>query len=82
MPILAIILSFAYPSFSAARHDPLQIVGFAVAHLVMLFVAVGFVLPRFWDPFVPVEIRGREPGEVGGGEGRVVEEGVGVQGKF
>lgn len=26
--------------------------------MTMLFVAIGWVLPRFYDPFVPVEKRG------------------------
>ena len=58
VPILAIILSFSYPSFNALRHDPCQIVGFVVANLTMAFVAIGFILPRFYDSFVPMEKRG------------------------
>lgn len=58
MPILAIILSFSYPSFNAVRHDPCHIVGFFVANLTMVFVAVGWLLPKFYDPFVPIEKRG------------------------
>lgn len=58
MPILAIILSFSYPSFSAVRHDPCHIVGFVVANMTMVFVAVGWLLPKFYDPFVPIEKRG------------------------
>lgn len=58
MPILAIILSFSYPSFNALRHDPCQIVGFFVANMTMAFVAIGFLLPKFYDPFVPAEKRG------------------------
>jgi len=58
VPILAIILSFSYPSFNALRHDPCQIVGFTVANMTMAFVAIGFILPRFYDSFVPMEKRG------------------------
>jgi solute carrier family 6 GABA transporter-like protein 1 len=58
VPILAIILSFSYPSFAAVRHDPCHIVGFAIANLTMVFVAVGWLLPKFYDPFVPIEKRG------------------------
>jgi len=58
VPILAIILSFSYPSFNALRHDPCQIVGFVVANMTMAFVAIGFLLPKFYDPFIPMEKRG------------------------
>ena len=40
------------------RHDPCHIVGFFVANLTMVFVAIGWLLPKFYDPFVPVEKRG------------------------
>jgi len=40
------------------RHDPCHIVGFFVANLTMVFVAVGGLLPKFYDPFVPMEKRG------------------------
>jgi solute carrier family 6 GABA transporter-like protein 1 len=59
VPILAIILSFSYPSFNAVRHDPCHVVGFVVANMTMLFIAVGWLMPKFYDPFVPVEVRGR-----------------------
>jgi solute carrier family 6 GABA transporter-like protein 1 len=59
VPILAIILSFSYPSFNTVRHDPCHIVGFVVANMTMLFIAVGWLMPKFYDPFVPVEVRGR-----------------------
>ena len=39
--------------------DPLHILGFTIAHLVMLFVAIGFVLPRFFHPFIPHDKRGQ-----------------------
>lgn len=58
MPILAIVLSFSYPSFNAVRHDPCHIVGFVIANLTMVFIAVGWLLPKFYDPFVPTEKRG------------------------
>lgn len=51
-------MSFAYPTFNAVRHDPLSIIGFVVANMTMLFIAVGFFLPKFFEPFVPVEKRG------------------------
>lgn len=57
-PILAIILGFAYPAFSTRRADPLQILWFSLGHLVMVFVAVGFIWPRYFNMFIPVEKRG------------------------
>lgn len=56
-PILAIVFSFAYPSFHKLRNDPLHIFCFAWAHLVMLFVVGFFIVPRALDVFVPIEKR-------------------------
>lgn len=52
-PILAIVVSFAYPAFSAKSNDPLHVFAFTVAHCVMVLVGVGFVVPRWFDIFVP-----------------------------
>jgi solute carrier family 6 (neurotransmitter transporter, GABA) member 1 len=57
-PILAIVFSFAYPSFAAVNNDPLHIFAFGLMHLVMLFIGLGFALPRFFDVFVPADRRG------------------------
>lgn len=58
-PILAIVFGFAYPLFYRNRHDPLHIYAFAVNHMVMVVIAVGFVFPRFLDTFfVPFARRG------------------------
>ena len=57
--ILAIILRFAYPSFHSSRMDPLHILDFAVAHMTMLFVAIGFIMSRFFHPFIPHGKRGK-----------------------
>ncbi|KAF2022390.1 SNF-domain-containing protein [Aaosphaeria arxii CBS 175.79] len=57
-PILAIIFSFAYPLFLTNRRDPLHIFAFSFAHFVMVIIAVGFVLPRWFDVFIPVARRG------------------------
>lgn len=54
-PILAIVVSFAYPAFYLKRQDPLHIFAFTVAHAVMLLIALGFILPRWFDVFVPSE---------------------------
>ncbi|KAL5342749.1 hypothetical protein BJX70DRAFT_385945 [Aspergillus crustosus] len=54
-PVLAIIFSFAYPEFHTLRYDPLMIVGFIVAHLVLLVILLGFVMPRYYNVFIPAE---------------------------
>lgn len=61
-PILAIIFSFAYPSFHAKRNDPLHIFAFSIMHLAMVLIAVGFIFPRWFDVFIPVERRGEADG--------------------
>ncbi|CAI6338679.1 unnamed protein product [Periconia digitata] len=58
VPILTIILGFSYPTFHSKRMDPLQIIGFFIANLTMVFVAVGLIFPRFFHPWIPVEKRG------------------------
>lgn len=52
-PILAILTSFAYPTFGRVMNDPLHIFGFCVGHVVMLLVVVGLVIPRWFDVFLP-----------------------------
>ncbi|KAF5588547.1 creatine transporter [Fusarium subglutinans] len=54
-PILAIIVSLAFPLFYTKRNDPLHIFAFASACGVMCIVAAGFILPRWFDVFVPPE---------------------------
>ncbi|EOA88680.1 hypothetical protein ACJQWK_01735 [Exserohilum turcicum] len=56
-PVLSIIFAFAYPSFYAVRGDPLQIFGFAVAHLIVLVAIVGFIVPKSMNIFIPPERR-------------------------
>jgi solute carrier family 6 (neurotransmitter transporter, GABA) member 1 len=56
-PILAIIYSFAYPTFYKVRNDPLHIIAFTAMHACMITISVGFVFPRFFDVFVPVARR-------------------------
>lgn len=50
-------MSFAYPAFYKQRMDPLQIFAFSVAHVIMVFVAFGFIFPRAFDIFVPPKRR-------------------------
>ncbi|KAK7429154.1 hypothetical protein QQZ08_004369 [Neonectria magnoliae] len=54
-PILAIVVSFAYPAFSAKSQDPLHIFAFTVAHCVMAIIGLGFIVPRWFDVFVPAD---------------------------
>ncbi|KAF5005903.1 hypothetical protein FDECE_7661 [Fusarium decemcellulare] len=54
-PILSIVVSFAYPAFHEKSSDPLHVFAFVVAHAVMLLIALGFVLPRWFDVFIPPE---------------------------
>ncbi|KAL4881793.1 hypothetical protein BJY04DRAFT_188122 [Aspergillus karnatakaensis] len=54
-PVLAIIFSFAYPEFHTLRYDPLMITGFIVAHLVLLAILLGCVMPRYYEVFIPPE---------------------------
>ncbi|KAF4975577.1 hypothetical protein FZEAL_7649 [Fusarium zealandicum] len=54
-PILSIVVSFAYPAFYLKRQDPLHIFAFATAHGIMLLIACGFIVPRWFDVFVPPE---------------------------
>ncbi|OJD13667.1 hypothetical protein AJ78_05903 [Emergomyces pasteurianus Ep9510] len=52
-PILAIIFSFAYPEFHTLRYDPLMIAGFILAHLCLFAILLGFVIPRYYNVFIP-----------------------------
>ncbi|KAL2847746.1 hypothetical protein BJY01DRAFT_164243 [Aspergillus pseudoustus] len=65
-PVLAIIFSFAYPEFHTLRYDPLMITGFILAHIILLIILLGFVLPRYYDVFIP-------PARIGEGE-KLIEE--------
>lgn len=56
-PILAIVFSFAYPEFYTLRYDPLMIAGFILAHICLVTILLGFVMPRYYDIFVPEDRR-------------------------
>ncbi|KAI6780460.1 uncharacterized protein J7T54_002857 [Emericellopsis cladophorae] len=56
-PILAIIFSFAYPSFQTVKNDPVYIFGFVAAHFLLVWVLSGVFYPRWLNVFVPVERR-------------------------
>ncbi|CAD0088082.1 unnamed protein product [Aureobasidium vineae] len=56
-PVLAIIFSFAFPEFHSLRYDPMMIAGFVLSVVGMIAVLLGFVTPRYYDGFVPVERR-------------------------
>ncbi|KAL1617165.1 hypothetical protein SLS54_007942 [Diplodia seriata] len=52
-PTLAIIFSFAYPEFHSLRYDPMMIAGFILSHLCLLMIVLGFIMPRYYECFVP-----------------------------
>jgi solute carrier family 6 (neurotransmitter transporter, GABA) member 1 len=56
-PILAIILSLAYPAFETVYDDPLHILGFIIGHFLLVWCVVGFLLPRWLDAFIIEERR-------------------------
>ncbi|KAK7905888.1 hypothetical protein LTR67_000612 [Exophiala xenobiotica] len=56
-PVLAIVFSFAYPGFQTVKNDPMHIFGFIVAHFLLLCIALGFVVPKLFDVFVPRDRR-------------------------
>lgn len=62
-PILAIIFGFAYPAFYQLRYDPLHIVGFTLAHFALVIITLGFILPRWYNVFIPLHRRedGNQP---------------------
>lgn len=57
-PILAIIYSFAYGTFRSNQNDPVHIFAFSVAHVIMILITAGFVVPRWFDIFIPAKRRG------------------------
>ncbi|KAJ3498546.1 hypothetical protein NLG97_g1039 [Lecanicillium saksenae] len=54
-PIMAVTFSFSYKAFYVVRNDPLHIFAFATAHVVMIIIAAGFIVPRAFDIFVPAD---------------------------
>jgi solute carrier family 6 (neurotransmitter transporter, GABA) member 1 len=57
-PALAIVYSFSYGAFYKLRNDPLHVMGFGVGHIALLLIAVGFIVPKWYDTFIPPERRG------------------------
>ncbi|EDU50765.1 sodium-dependent noradrenaline transporter [Pyrenophora tritici-repentis Pt-1C-BFP] len=62
-PVLAIILSFAFPEFHTLRYDPMMIAGFILSILTIIVILLGLIMPRYYDAFIPVHRRfeGTEP---------------------
>lgn len=58
-PVLAIVYSFSYPDFInsgdplTGQTNPLHIMGFAVGHVVLILFLAGFMVPRWFDVFIP-----------------------------
>ena len=57
-PALAIVFSFSYPGFYLLRNDPLHIMGFGVGHIALIIIFAGFIMPKWFDVFVPPSRRG------------------------
>jgi solute carrier family 6 GABA transporter-like protein 1 len=57
-PVLAIIFSFASPEFRTLRYDPMMIAGFILSHICLVLIVLGFVMPRYYDVFIPPHRRG------------------------
>lgn len=56
-PILAIITSLTYPGFKEVDNDPIYVFGFVIAHFTMVLVVLGFLVPRWFNPFIVPERR-------------------------
>jgi solute carrier family 6 GABA transporter-like protein 1 len=54
-PILAIVFSFTFPLFHENRGNPLHIFAFTVCNLTILLVVLGFIVPKWFDVFVPAD---------------------------
>ena len=61
--VLAIIFSFAFPEFHSLRYDPMMITGFIISILTLTVMVAGFIMPRYYERFVPPHRRaeGSEP---------------------
>ncbi|GKT43577.1 sodium-dependent serotonin transporter [Colletotrichum spaethianum] len=53
-PILSIVYGFSYPAFYQVRYDPLHILGFAVGHVALILIFAGFMVPRWFNVFIPI----------------------------
>ncbi|KAG9381094.1 solute carrier family 6 protein [Pyrenophora tritici-repentis] len=55
-PILAIVLSFAYPKFTKTHmYDPIMIYGFSITHLVVPTIVLGILMPPWFNWIIPSE---------------------------
>jgi len=55
-PILAIVLSFAYPKFTQQHmFDPIMIYGFSIVHLVLPTIVLGLLMPSWFNWIIPSE---------------------------
>ncbi|KAI8952846.1 hypothetical protein F4801DRAFT_190398 [Xylaria longipes] len=70
-PTLAIIFSFAYPEFYTLRYDPLMITGFTLAHFLLVLILVGFIMPRYYDVFIPPSRQGEGTGKTVVGQTKI-----------
>lgn len=56
-PVLAIIYGFAYPAFYELRDDPLHILGFGLAHICLVLIGLGVLVPRWYNTIIPPDRR-------------------------
>ncbi|KAL2207317.1 SNF-domain-containing protein [Sarocladium strictum] len=56
-PILAIILSLAYPAFEDVYNDPMHIFGFIIGHFLLVWAVGFFFFPKWLDIFIVPERR-------------------------
>jgi solute carrier family 6 GABA transporter-like protein 1 len=73
-PALSIVYSFSYPNFYKLRNDPLHVLGFGVGHIGLLLVFGGFILPKWYDVFIPPSRRNEGKVLYGAGVDADVEE--------
>ncbi|KFA72432.1 hypothetical protein S40288_08034 [Stachybotrys chartarum IBT 40288] len=66
-PALSIVYSFSYPNFYQLRNDPLHVLGFGVGHVGLIIVAAGFIVPKWFDVFIPTGRRGEGKSKLGAG---------------
>jgi hypothetical protein len=63
------ILSFAYPGFYRSRCNLLHIVGFALARLGIAAILLSYIVSRWVDVLVPIEMRAEGGAPTGRSDG-------------
>lgn len=73
-PALSIVFSFSYPNFYELRNDPLHVLGFGVGHIGLILIFGGFIVPKWYDVFIPPSRRGEGKVLYGAGVDADIEE--------